>query len=145
MNTTLKLTSNMDADTMQPYWPEVLEQLEQYVAMYPAYATLDKLLSEIVAGNFQLWIVLGNDTNKVVMSVVTRIATSEANGERALNIYALAGEELAAVTPHLDDIVAWAKKHFNVSLVELTGRPGISRVLRPYGFTCETVTMNRSC
>ena len=144
MTHTLKLTTTLDQDAMRPYWPAVIEQLEEYVSMYPSHTTLDDLLSKIAGGELQLWIVLDNDTNECVMSVVTKIVTLDATGAGAVQIYALAGQGLATLAPMIHDIISWAKKRFAITEAEITGRPGIAKLLKPHGFTQEAVIMKRS-
>lgn len=144
MSYRLKLTSTMDQDQMEPYWPQVIEQLEDYVKLYPAHTSLDILFAGLARGDFQLWIVIEDGTNECVMSVVTNITKNDVTGDAAVGIYALAGEHLQVVAPMIDDIIAWARKHFGITEAEITGRPGIARVLRNYGFTHEAVVMKRS-
>jgi hypothetical protein len=141
---TLKLTSAMEADEMEAYWTAVIEQLGDYVKLYPAHTTLDMLFAGIAKGKYQLWIVVENDTNECVMSVVTQIVTNDVNQQAAVNVQALAGSDLSVLAPKVHDIIAWAKKRFNITEAEIVGRPGIQKVLGQIGFKMEAVVMKRS-
>lgn len=144
MTCVLKLTSRMSAQEMEPHWPKVFEQLEDYVAQYPSHTTLEMLMRDLANGKLQLWIVIDKSSDECIMSVVTEIVTLEATGDGAVSVFALSGERLKELAPMIDDIIAWAQKNFNVTEAEITGRPGICKVLKPCGFEQQAVIMKRS-
>lgn len=140
---TLKLTSKMDAKEMEPHWPVVFDHLDKYVQAYPRHCTVETIMEKLVAGDLQLWIVIDNKTGENVLSALTEIKTALTTGENVLGVFATAGEGEHKMGPLFDDVIKWAQKNYNVTGAEIQGKPGIAKLLRPYGFKQQSVIMTK--
>jgi hypothetical protein len=127
----IQLTSSWDGAMIAAVWQDILRCLNLYVQRFPDDETLESLIAQITSGALQLWLI--EDDGKIVMAVLTRIATIQATGKKQVQVLALGGERGEDVMPCLLDIEAWARS-IGAQELEITGRHGWRKRLAKQGW-----------
>ena len=83
MTLSIRLTSDMTAEEMQRYWPDILDCLGKYCRRFPQDETIENIIRKCVEGKRQLWIVTDED-GRVVLTPITEIVTVDATGIKRL-------------------------------------------------------------
>jgi len=89
------------------------------------------LQARVFAGLNTLWRL--EEEGKLQGYAVTVVYTSD-GVERVAQIYLASGESLEAFLAQTDAFLAWAIRH-KIDHIEIQGRKGWEKILRPYGFT----------
>lgn len=143
METALKitLTTKLTAQQMAPLWGDIHCCFQKYVDRFPD-ETIANMMSEVVSGKRQLWIVQ-DETGKVVLTPITEIVTVNATGDKILVFAEVGGERLRDALPLISVIEDWAVETHGVKEAQFPGRTGYRKILDRYGFKEKTVIFTK--
>lgn len=129
MQTTAIELSQFDA---QEVWPEAEEYLRKAVTDDDPDETLRCVQARIFAGLSTLWKVEDEQGNAVAYAVSVLYTVSGNINYAQLSL--ATAKDLNYFISHEDEFIVWAIKR-NVHYIEVIGRKGWERVLKPHGFT----------
>ena len=109
-----------------------IAQLQAALTKSGDRADIEEVLYDLERGHAQQW----NTLNSTAITQIVDYKTY-----RSLNIW-LAGGDLDEILDMLPDAEEFAKDH-GCSLIEITGRRGWKRALRPFGFKEEAVVLTK--
>jgi len=126
---TLRETSINEAQTM---WPRAEVHLRQAISNTEddPDTFMRQLQAKVFSGIHTLWVM--EDGDKPLAYAVTVLYSSDGI-IRIAQIYMAQGEDLEIFLGKMDEFIVWAIKH-DADYIEVMGRKGWERVLRPYGF-----------
>lgn len=113
-------------------WPEAEEYLRKAIDSEDNDKYVTQLKARIFGNMSQLWQVKDPDTGAKAYAV-TSLNTNDGLVITA-QIYIAAADDLESFVEHMDQFMSWALRH-NASFIEIIGRKGWEKVLRPHGFT----------
>ena len=113
-------------------WETLLPLLERGRSAWEEYYTLEDVRKELVEGRLQFWSMDYTDEKKPFLGFITGIETY--TQKCALRVVWLGGERFAEASKVMfDTIEAWART-LNCKNIEIVGRGGFERLLKPYGY-----------
>ena len=123
--------------------PSIITCAKRVVAEHPHQLTLASLFHAVMSGQTVLWIVSDDKRPaEAVLAVFTTLRHYEATGVAFIEITGIAGMDINEALPLLDVIEAWGADH-GAYLSSVHGRPGWERLLKPRGYTKQTVTLTK--
>ncbi len=125
----LKQLSQVEA--MQE-WPEAEDFLRHAVIDDYPERYIRNVQAFIFSGMHHLW-KLVDEENKTVAYAVINVYTNDGITNVA-QMYLATSKGLEEVLSHMDEFIAWTIKS-KIDYIEIIGRKGWEKVLRPYGFT----------
>lgn len=134
---TLTLVS---AENYEEYWPAARRLLLDAKHTWEEFATLDIIHNWIVNNVMQLWIVHG-DEEGIRLALLTEFYMWPK--VKMGRIRWIAGEGLDQALPLLDAVEMWMKRH-GAQKVEIIGRRGWERKLKPYGYEFHSVCLHKN-
>lgn len=138
MMLSIRLTSDMTAEEMERYWPDILDCLGKYCRRFPQDETIENIIRKCVEGKRQLWIVTDED-GRVVLTPITEIVTVDATGIKRLVFSEVGGSRIADAMPLIEHIERWAIEEHGCTEFDFVGRKGWAPFLAPYGFKPQAV------
>lgn len=122
-------------------WPRVSHLLERSLTKGDDWWTLDTLRGTLeTQDDAALFVVADHDGIYAAAAVMIE---QKPNGSRQLHFPAFGGREMRAWEHFLTDVEAWAKGR-GASEVSVTGRLGLKRVLRKFGFRQTAVILDKA-
>jgi hypothetical protein len=139
---TLRLTSGMTADEMEPLWADIIGCLQKYVNRFSDHETIEHIMAEVISGKRDLWIVQ-DETGKVILTPITEVSIMNGTGIRFLTFAQVGGERVQDALPLMEFIEEWAVHERGVSEFHFPGRVGYRKLLKPYGYEEATVIFTK--
>jgi hypothetical protein len=125
----LHLTDTWPAERIAP---DIVRCLDKVAGVFPERVTTAYVLERVMTGAAKLWIV--TDDGKLIMAFTTEEETVDATGCHVLTLSQCGGERLHEVLEAcMPQLEAWAKAR-GAELLEMPGRAGWARMMKPYGF-----------
>lgn len=112
-------------------WPIAAPWLMQAIGEADTWRDVDHLRQEILRGNAHLWMFQDKKTKDVLVVIVTEAIML--GGKPCLVIRWLGGADMQKWLDDIAIIERWAAVQ-GFHKVEVWGRPGWQRMLKPYGF-----------
>ncbi len=113
-------------------WETLLPLLERGRVAWEEYYTLEDIRKELVKGRLQFWSMDERYEQEPFLGFITGIETY--TQKCALRIIWLGGERFAEASKVMLDVVeAWART-LSCKNIEIVGRGGFERLLKPYGY-----------
>ena len=126
--------SLVDPDYLHLIWDEASLVLDRSTGTAHGRYSLDHIAHEIMIGEQHLWIVFDDD-KKVISALTTKFVSYP--GKRLLAGQFLGGERIMRWRDSmLETLERWAVDN-NCDGMEMTGRRGFERILKPHGWTPE--------
>ena len=126
--------SLVDPDYLHLIWDEASSALDRSTGTAHGRYSLDHIAHEIMIGEQHLWIVFDDD-KKVISALTTKFVSYP--GKRLLAGQFLGGERIMRWRDSmLETLERWAVDN-NCDGMEMTGRRGFERILKPHGWTPE--------
>tara|TARA_R110000824_G_scaffold54853_1_gene151328 strand:+ start:642 stop:1073 length:432 start_codon:yes stop_codon:yes gene_type:complete len=126
--------SLVDPDYLHLIWDEASLVLDRSTGTAHGRYSLDHIEHEIMIGEQHLWIVFDDD-KKVISALTTKFVSYP--GKRLLAGQFLGGERIMRWRDSmLETLERWAVDN-NCDGMEMTGRRGFERILKPHGWTPE--------
>lgn len=129
MTSILREISTVEA---QRIWPDAEEYLVHAVDDIDKEEFLRNLKAKVFAGMNTLWMIEDEDGQPLAYAV-TVIFTPDGI-TKSIQIYMATGEDLDMFTSQIDQFTVWCIKR-GVDFIEVVGRKGWEKVLRPLGFS----------
>lgn len=117
-------------------WPTVVPLLAPAIAVTNGRTSMGELFRQLMADRCILWVAY-EDEQPVAAAFVTRVAQYPL--KRMLVVEACGGNGMAAWLPAVVDTFRRFAADSNLGGVEMFGRPGWARALRPYGWATTLV------
>ena len=130
------------AEQMEPHWPAIVACLEKYCARFPMEETPQHIMHDVMNGNRQMWLVLDEDDN-VVLVPITAIETHDATGMAQLLLAECGGSRLKEAMPLLADIEQWAKENHSAGRARFIARKGWTGYLEPLGYKAKAIIFEK--
>lgn len=126
----------LNPEQIQYYWPKIQDALDAEPELWQHSFTKDSLLARSLAGKIQVWAVSSDDL--IHLCFMTQVYTMPANN--FLQIFWMYGEGLKSTLPMIDVIMDKFAIANNCQMIEVVGRKGFERILKPFGaeFMCST-------
>lgn len=124
------------AEDVPAIWPIVLPQLAPAIAVTNGRTSMGEIFRQLAAERCILWVVFEDD-QPVAASFITRVAQYPL--KRMLVVEACGGSEMAEWLPTVIDVLRRFAADSGLAGVEMFGRPGWARALRPYGWATTLV------
>lgn len=120
----------LDEDSLVRAWPRIELALDADPTLWNGAWTKDELLANAISGHVQVWVVeLDNFYTMIVMTQIYRNTVAA-----TLQIFWAYGEDMFRALDLMSDVFdAYGAQH-GATKLEIVGRKGFERVLRPYGF-----------
>ncbi len=113
-------------------WETLLPLLERGRAAWEEYLTLEDVRKELVEGRLQFWSMNYTNEKEPFLGFITSIETY--TQKCALRIIWLGGERFVEASKVMFDAVeAWART-LSCKNIEIIGRGGFERLLKPLGY-----------
>jgi len=126
--------SLVDPDYLYLIWDETSSVLDRSIGTAHGRYSLDHIAHEIMTGEQHLWVVFDDD-KKVISALTTKFVSYP--GKRLLAGQFLGGERIMRWRDSmLETLERWAVDN-NCDGMEMTGRRGFERILKPHGWTPE--------
>lgn len=134
----IRLTSDMSAEEMEPLWPSILDCLAKYCRRFPQDETIENIIRKLMEGKRSLWIVQ-DEQGRVVLTPITEIVEVDATGVKRLVFSEVGGSRIKDAMPLIKEIERWAIEEHGCTEFDFVGRKGWEPFLAPYGFKQEAV------
>ena len=119
---------------VRQYWPEAEEQLRRAVRGMDPDRYMRNVQASVFSGVSTLWRI-GEDAAYVVTNMYTIDGLST-----VAQIHLMTAEDMESILPLMDYFTIWAKKR-GADWIEVIGRKGWERKLKPYGFNHEYTSL----
>lgn len=129
----------LDEVQVRHYWPEIERCLDAKPELWNAALTKEEIHRCVSNGAMQLWAVC--DKEAINVAFMTQILESPA--VRYLQIWWMYGKGLIPALPCLDLAIDDYMREVGCVRLEVVGRKGFERILRPLGFKYEHSTFSR--
>lgn len=137
----LTLHDTTDWSVEQFDWPAVMRAIRTYTDRFPEDATLESVISDVMAGRMRLWLVRDGDTT--VAAVLVTVGTVDATGWKRVSIHGFGGERGIEALPLLEQIETWARS-IGADEVEAVGRIGWRKLLGALGYRELSVILRKT-
>ena len=128
----------LDTEATAHLWPELSKHVEAAIQRDPYLSITTAEIGKQLDGGFAQMLVAVEDEKILGVLVVQMFKRGE---KRILHILTTAGEYLAKwIAPMLDEVESLAADQ-NIDAITLSGRPGWTRTLRPFGYRTDHVQM----
>ena len=130
----------VDGGTFPMAWPHAKRLFEKLFSDEWEYQyDIPSLHQLIIMQQAQLW--MANDEKEFFGAMVTQIVDYP-TGITAVKVLWMAGADIDEIIPKFDVFEEWALKQ-GATVLEVTGRPGWEKKMRPLGFEKKYVTLSK--
>ena len=128
----------LDAEATTHLWPDLLPHVAQAIARDPYISITVEEIAQQLEGGFAQMLVAVDDGQILGASVVQMFKRGD---KRILHVLTTAGVDLDRwITPMLAEFEALSAAQ-QIDAITLSGRPGWTRTLRPFGYRTDQVQM----
>lgn len=120
----------LGSDEIARAWPRIEMALDVDPSLWNTAWTKDDLLAQVVAGHVQVWVV--ELDGFYTMILMTQIYTNFVS--KTLQIFWAYGEDMFRALDLMSDVFDDFGATYGCTKLEIVGRKGFERVLRPFGF-----------
>lgn len=121
------------------YWPQIEQALDATKELwYPAYSK-DEILERLITEHMQAWAVAHGDV--LTICFLTQIVNTRTS--RLFQVFWMYGEGMIEALPLLDLALDDFAATFGCDTIEVVGRKGFDRLLRPRGFEFHSAMFHR--
>lgn len=120
----------IDPDKLHLVWEEAEQELESLVHLWDKMHTLESMLELMKAGRLRLWVVFQGDVKKFVFLTFINMYPKGV----VLQIVCGKGVELDSYAQMVIEALEDYGARYKCTHLEVVGREGFARFLRPYGF-----------
>src|ERR1700761_6995079 len=114
------------------FWSAIAKLLQPAIDRSEGRCTAGQVLDLAMAGSSQVWLVVNRDTKEFKAAATTELRPYV--GCAMLNVSLIGGSDIGAwLSTFIEQITIFAK-HNGSKGIELLGRPGWKKTLKPYGF-----------
>lgn len=124
------------ADDVREIWPVVVPLLAPAIEATNGRTSMGVVFRQLTDGKCILWVTYSDD-QEVVAAFVTRVAQYPL--KKMLVVDACGGERMTEWLPTVVEVFERFAADSKLDGVEMYGRPGWTRALRPYGWTTTLV------
>jgi len=117
-------------------WPIVEHFFEGAPAWWTARYDKESVRTLFLEGHMQLW--CANDEDHILGVLVTELRNYPLM--KICNIVLLVGTDMPRWMHHLETVELWARRE-KAEFIHAVGRPGLKRVLKPWGYEQEAVAL----
>ena len=136
-------THDWPMERMAGIYPSILACIRLFVAEFPDEASEEHLLSEVMVGRRQLWVVFDEDEpDTALLAVLTECKQFDATGLAFVEIVGIGGERIQEALPLLDEIEQWAEK-LGITMSVVIGRFGWIPLLKERGYEKKAVILKK--
>ena len=122
---------------VRSHWPEAEVHLRRAVSGCDPDGYMKNVQAAVFAGINTLWRI--EEDEELSAYVVTNLYTVDGLNTVA-QIHLMTASDMEKILPLMDYFTVWAKKH-NADWIEVIGREGWKRMLKPYGFKHEYTSL----
>lgn len=122
--------SYMLPEIVSYYWPEIERRLDEDPELWNKVYTKQNMFEKIHNGEIQVWVVFNGRIIRLMFFTQRYVAP---NGIAALQIFWMYGVGVDDILYLLDDVVDRFAATADCQRLEITGRPGWGRKLKPLG------------
>lgn len=119
------------------YWPQIRPMLEATIAEYP-YDTVDSLFQQAMEGRIQVWLVANPEVSLVLFSSIETYVTG-----CVFRIGWAFGKLDRSIGPAVDAAMDNFAAMHGCKRIDVVGREGWEKILRPWKFKRISVTLSR--
>jgi hypothetical protein len=136
-------THDWEQARMSDVLPSVLACIRRFVTEFPEELTEDYLISEVMLGRRQLWVVYDEaDPNTALLAVFTESKTYDATSVAFIEIVGIGGERIREALPLIDEIEEWAAEQGAQNSM-IIGRFGWIPLLKERGYQKKAVILKK--
>ena len=130
--------NQLETEASVALWPDLAPYISRALAFDPFESiTLERIAEQVATGYARLLVAVKDE--QILGATVVQMFKK--NDERVLHVLTTAGVDLEEWLPALiDELVTLAEEH-NSAVITMSGRPGWSKKLRPFGFRTAHVQM----
>lgn len=139
---TLIDATHLTAEQIVPYWEDIIRCLRKYCDRFPEEETPENIVSEVMKGDRQMWLVLDED-NHVVLVPITAIETLTATNLKQILFAECGGSRLKEAMVLLADIENWAIREHGVNRARFIARKGWTGYLEPLGYRAKAIVFEK--
>jgi hypothetical protein len=110
------------------YWPGLQTELAAEPELWAGFFTPEQIFDNVLAGYIQCWAVADDGVIQLVF-FTQRYRTPA--GTQILQVFWLRGQKLQEFLPLLNGVLDQAAREWECSRLEIIGRKGFERLLRP--------------
>jgi hypothetical protein len=133
MALTIELTTDWSPEKIAPHWNDIFRCFSKYVERFEGEETVVGMFDAIMSGKRQLWVVK-DETGRVILTPITETRVNDATGEVVVRMAEIGGERLQEAMPLVEEIERWARDEQGATTIELIGRKGWERLLKPFDY-----------
>ena len=123
---------------------DIHDCIQRIVGEHPEELTTKWLIDELRADRQQLWVAYDEaEPDKVVMIAFTEIRHYYATGHTFMQITGLSGDGIHDALPFLEELERWGKDN-GAQSIEIKGRNGWTKLLKPHGYTRKSTTLTKA-
>lgn len=126
-------------DKIVHYWPQISDALDATKELWHAAYSKDEILERLISTNMQAWSIAHGDV--LTIAFLTQIVNTRTS--RLFQVFWMYGEGMIEALPLLDLALDDFAAKFNCDTIEVVGRKGFDRLLKPRGFTFDAATYHR--
>ncbi len=130
--------NQLETEAAVELWPDLAPYVSRALAFDPFESiTLERIADQVATGYARLLVAVKDQ--QILGATVVQMFKK--NDERVLHVLTTAGVDLEQWLPALiDELVTLAEEHSS-AVITMSGRPGWSKTLRPFGFKTAHVQM----
>lgn len=125
---------------LDAYWPSISDAMDQVPHIWDQWWTKECIYDGGLEGIFQFWAV--GDDKQIQSIVITKVVEYPA-GKIVQSVFAF-GHDMDEAIPQLDAIMTRFARSVGARALEVIGREGWVRKLKPLGFVQQSVTMHKT-
>lgn len=129
-------------EQFEHYWPQIQEGLDSRPDLWQKWTTKEGFVHDTLSGKLQVWVASPEASAPITLLFATRLCETWAG--RVLQVPIAFGEGAVRMMPCLEGAVDRMAKFSGCTRIEVTGRRGWERVLKPeFGWEFMGVTLTR--
>lgn len=121
------------------YWPQIENALDATKELWYSAHSKDEILERLISTHMQAWSVAHGDV--LTIAFLTQIVNTRTS--RLFQVFWMYGEGMVEALPLLDLALDDFAAQFDCDTIEIVGRKGFDRLLKPRGFEFHSATYHR--
>lgn len=128
----------INPENIELAWKDIVNFIEEGVKYCDGKYTVEDIFKLILKHQIILWVVYNDGEGKAIGCVLTQVI--DYPKVRALSVFLLAGHSFKQIMLVYDDLIQYAKS-IGCAKLELSGRPGWEKLLKPLNFEKTHIVM----